>query len=232
MNAYYTLPDQASQAISHNLCQGCGLCALQCPTGALVMNAQEVSDLQIRKSPTLIPHLCVHCGRCAAVCPSGTIFQYRTEQLLHMVKERQYSSLIFVCEGLNDALHSSYEQGTIPQDMPLKEARLRPLLYEGLSLPPDCHLEIVRCTGRLGARLFLRLALQGVKNMVVFACPPALCRYAHGRAGVAEQVQAFTDMLEHYEIRSVQVRVIQQGFTSSEAFAEACAEALAGLTGR
>lgn len=228
MNAYYTLPDETSQAISHNLCQGCGLCALQCPTGALVMNTQEISDVQLRKSPTLTPHLCVHCGRCAAVCPSGTIFQYRTEQLLHMVKKRQCRSVVFVCEGLHDALHSSYERGTIPQDKPLKDARLQPRLHEGLSLPCDCHLEMVRCTGRLGARLFMRLTLQGVKKMVIFACPPALCRYSHGRAGVAEQVQAFMDMLEHYEIRSVQMRVIQQGFTSSEAFAEACAGALAG----
>ncbi|MEG2172545.1 MAG: 4Fe-4S binding protein [Desulfovibrionaceae bacterium] len=226
MNACYTLPNEASNAISHNLCHGCGLCAMNCPTGALIMERQEMSTEQSRNSPTFIPHLCVHCGRCAAVCPSGTIFQFRTEQLLQYVKEQHINTVVFMCENLNSSMQSCYEQGNIPLDMPLQDARKVPRLHEGLEIPPRCHLEIVRCTGRLGARFLLRMALQGVRTILIFACPPALCQYSHGRAGVAEHAQAFNAMLEQYAVYSVRVQVFQKSFASPKAFGKALAAAL------
>lgn len=219
MNAPYPLAGEASNAISHNLCLGCGLCAMNCPTTALTMEVQEISENQVRRSPLLASHLCVHCGRCAAVCPSSTIFQYRTEQLVHLVHEQGLQRMVFVCENLNANLQSPYKQGAIPLDMPLTEARKKPRLQEGLPLPAACHLETVRCTGRLGARFLLRLALQGIKDICIFACPSSRCQYAHGRAAVAEQVRAFNDMLAQYAIGSVQVRVIQEDFASPQAFA-------------
>lgn len=225
MNAYI-LASEASNAISHNLCTGCGLCAMTCPTTALSMETQEIFDNQIRKSPIFMPHLCVHCGRCAAVCPSGTIFQYRTEQLLHLVQEKQLKSMVFFCENLNTNLQSPYKQGAIPLAMPLTDARKKPRLQEGVLLPDDCHLETVRCTGRIGARFLLRLALQGITTIGIFACPPAHCQYAQGRPVVAEQVLAFNDMLAQYSVSSVQVRVFQEEFSSAEALAAVVGEYL------
>lgn len=219
MDACYTLPDEASNAISHNLCQACGLCATTCPTTALRMEFREAPAAQIRKSPAFVPDLCVHCGRCSAVCPSGTIFEYRTEQLLHRVQAQGIRSVVFFCEKLNSALPSPYEKGALPLDLPLEEARKKPHLQEGLTLPADCHWENVRCTGRIGARLLLRLALAGVRTVLVFACPPRYCEYAQARAGVAEQVAAFTDMLTDYAINTVRVQVIQEHLASPEALA-------------
>lgn len=219
MDACYTLPDAASNAISHNLCQACGLCVMTCPTTALRMELQEISAAQIRKSPAFVPDLCVHCGRCAAVCPSGTISEYRNEQLLHRVQAQGIHSVVFFCEKLNSALPSPYEGGAVPLDLPLDEARKKPRLQEGLSLAADCHWENVRCTGRIGSRLLLRLALAGVRAVLVFACPPRHCEYAQGRAGVVEQVAAFTDMLDDYAISTVRVQVIQKQIASPAALA-------------
>lgn len=226
MNVEYRLPAPESNAISHNLCIGCGLCALNCPTQALRMEIRDISPLQVYKNPSFVPHLCVHCGRCAAVCPTGTIFEYRTEQILHEVQQQKIHSIVFFCNGLN-ALHSTkedvpifHDRGKIPPDMPLLDSRKMPILQEGLHLQAGCMLETVRCTGRLGPRFLLRLALLGVQRMLIFACPPRVCQYAHGRPGLAEHAEALTAMLTEYGVESLQISVFQEEFGSTQLLQE------------
>ncbi|HQE20908.1 MAG TPA: 4Fe-4S binding protein [Thermosynergistes sp.] len=51
-------------AVNPNICQGCGVCAKTCPTGAI-----KVEDGKAIIDQTL----CNQCGACVTVCPYGAI---------------------------------------------------------------------------------------------------------------------------------------------------------------
>lgn len=195
-----------ADAIQHNFCVGCGLCALNCPRAAIVMEEHACAGDEVRKAPSLTPHLCVHCGRCAAVCPSGTIQQQRMEFLLHRVKAEERRAVAFFCTGLNLTQATALEHGDIPEDMALMDSRLRPRLQD-VTVPHGVLLEEVRCTGRLGARFLLRLLQAGVRDVAFFPCDPAQCQYGHGGTGVREHVEAVRDTLAQYGVGGVRLTV-------------------------
>ena len=59
-------------------CTGCGLCALDCPTGALAVSSSGEADVY----QLLFKHnLCVACGQCVEVCPEQCLGLERTLEL-------------------------------------------------------------------------------------------------------------------------------------------------------
>lgn len=202
---YLPLAPDADDFVTHGHCIGCGLCALACPVGAIVIDNFHTEHGQPRKIPKVDPGRCVHCGRCAAVCAPSTIHQFRLEQLEHHVALGGIDTLVFYCRQLNQLRPTPLQTGDFPFDMPLSDARLYSQL-DNVELPPRTVLTEVRCTGRLGTRMLLRYLLAGARNLLLFSCPPHDCLYGMGRCAADAHAGGLAELLAEYGIAKPRIK--------------------------
>lgn len=208
---------EEADVVTHGVCLGCGLCAMVCPTHALTMGGLHPTVRYYQKNPTLQPSLCIHCGRCAGVCPSGTLHQARLDHMLRTVRDTAPHTAVFLCRNLFLLASPALDAGTVPPTMSMGEAYMSPQL-DDVAVPPGVFFATVRCAGRLGARFLDRLVLSGVRNLLIFACPPRQCAYDSGKDPVSAHALGLADVYAAYDIP---VRIeVDQGTPASPAAVE------------
>ena len=145
--------------IDPEACNGCGLCAKNCPYGAIRMTEEK---------PDVIKALCRGCGLCAADCPEDaiTIIHYSDEQILAQIEaaleEKPGEKIIgLVC-------HWCCLGGV---DM----AGVSRLQY-----PPHARLIRVMCSARVASKFVLRAFELGAAGVLVGGCEFPTCHYIVG----------------------------------------------------
>lgn len=232
-NVFPYFPLLEADAVSHCLCQACGLCTMVCPSNALTQEELEPAGLHNQKAPTHNADLCIHCGRCAAVCQSGTLHQQRLSALQHRVQNEKPRAVVFFCRNLQVHIpkeldskqhspqsteHSACKAEPVPYaPMSLTQAR-RYDQVRNISLPEGVVLEIVRCVGRVGSRLLDRLVLAGLPQIMIFAGPSHTCQYSQGLSLVEAQCEGLNSVYEAYGIdaRIHVIRTVPQSLRQVE----------------
>lgn len=155
-------------------CNGCTICALDCPYGAIQM--VERSDGKLHKYLAVEdPSLCVSCGICVGSCdvvavtmgdaPPVMLWEDISTHLT-LAKKRNPTNLlkvIFTCE--RHAAHGA-----------------RPYLDHSASLPEGIAVEVITlsCVGTIPPDLLSRTLDQGVSEVQVVGCPPDDCTNREG----------------------------------------------------
>ena len=62
--------------VDSEICKGCNLCVVSCPTKTLGLN-RDVNSKGYHYSYMEFPETCIGCSNCSSVCPDSCITVYR-----------------------------------------------------------------------------------------------------------------------------------------------------------
>lgn len=69
---------QGAVKVDEEMCKGCNLCVVACPTNVLALN-NSVNAKGYNYSYMANPEACIGCASCAEVCPDACITVYRVK---------------------------------------------------------------------------------------------------------------------------------------------------------
>lgn len=118
-------------------CTGCGLCTLDCPTGALAFLPGEETDVyQLRFKHKL----CIACGQCVKICPEKCL---HLERSLEMDVIKRPATVLFEdaiarCAGCGSPLASK----AMIKNIKAKVLATGQAVPPTLDLCPDCKVKV------------------------------------------------------------------------------------------
>ena len=71
------MPAKGYVEIDKEMCKGCSLCILQCPTDCLALNTSETNSFGLHFAYLAEEDKCIGCANCGIVCPDAAITVYR-----------------------------------------------------------------------------------------------------------------------------------------------------------
>jgi 2-oxoglutarate ferredoxin oxidoreductase subunit delta len=66
--------------IDIEVCKGCNLCVIHCPTECLALNTSDTNSYGLHYSVLVKPDECIGCANCAVMCPDAAITVYRMKK--------------------------------------------------------------------------------------------------------------------------------------------------------
>ncbi len=71
------MPAKGYVEIDTEMCKGCSLCILQCPTDCLALNTSETNSFGLHFAYLAEEEKCIGCANCGVICPDAAITVYR-----------------------------------------------------------------------------------------------------------------------------------------------------------
>lgn len=71
------MPAKGYVDISKEVCKGCGLCIINCPTECLTLNMTDTNSHGLHYAYMINEDECIACQNCAVICPDGAITVYK-----------------------------------------------------------------------------------------------------------------------------------------------------------
>jgi heterodisulfide reductase subunit A len=175
--------------IDLELCSGCGLCAKNCPYGAIEIEEKGPKE----KIPHVIEALCKGCGTCAAECPKDAI------QIVHYTDEQ-------IIAQIESAL--AEDPGKKIVGFCCHWCAMGAVDLAGVSraeYPTNARIIRVMCSGRVDKDWVKRALDLGAAGVLVAGCEFPTCHYITGNYKCKERVEKLRKKLEKegYDVSKV-----------------------------
>jgi heterodisulfide reductase subunit A len=178
---------RADAALCRNVEKKCGICALRCPFGAIVMRPGEAAAIN--------PAKCMGCGTCVAECPTNAITQAHFHDLQiyaqiqsYLAERAEEKILAFMCWWC------SYPGAD--------NAGVNHLQY-----PASSRGVRVMCAGRVKRDFVFEAFRRGAGMVLVSGCHPQDCHYLTGQHHAERRMSSLPERLEKMGISTERFRV-------------------------
>ena len=183
LNAERLKVEAITSVVDRELCNGCGLCAMVCPYGAILADSKTKAIAQVLEAK------CAGCGTCAAECRRDAI----------------------TMRHFPDAAMIAQVEAALAQD-PLNKivtfacnwCSYAGADYAGVSrmqYPPSARIIRTMCSGRVDEDFVLRAFQLGAPVVLVSGCHYADCHYINANRWTQKRVDRLWDRLERKGIR-------------------------------